>query len=395
MATRVRLIARGAAILDAMEPVATPPARRGLARVFAWRRVRTALIVVGVIFLILSPGWNGLRFAELLPRLLFAATACLLAFGVLETRPRTLPRWLARWVLQIAGVAVVVPPTMWFAYVLTTQHDPQPFWHDAERMVGYGMLTSLGIIIAPWVAMASLYKQVGERARAQALAFELERSELERQALDARMRVMAAQVEPHFLFNTLANVRELVDTGSPQAGVVLGHLIDYLRAAVPRLHEPANTVGRELELARAYLEVMHMRMPDRLQFAIAADDAVLAQPCLPMSLLTLVENAVRHGIDPAEGGGRIDIEARLHEDRVVLRVDDSGVGLHAGTAGSLGTGLDSLRERLAMAYGAFATLTLVPREPRGARAEITFPAQEASARVPPDASPPATPGAPR
>jgi signal transduction histidine kinase len=363
-----------AAILDGMQTAPPAPDRRGFARVFAWRRVRTAMLVVGVVFLVLSPGWNGLRFAELLPRLLIVATACLLAFGVLETRPRRLPRWLASWVLQVAGVAAVVPPVMWWAYVLTTQHDPQPFWHDQERLVGYGMLTSLGIIVAPWVAMASLYKQVGERARAQALAFALERSELERQALDARMKVMAAQVEPHFLFNTLANVRELVETGSPQAGTVLGHLIDYLRAAVPRLHDGANTVARELELARAYLEVMLMRMPDRLQFAIDADPQVLAQPCLPMSLITLVENAVKHGIDPAEAGGRIDIAAGRRDDRVVLQVVDTGVGLRTGSAG-LGTGLDSLRERLALAYGAFATLTLVARVPRGAVSEMTFPMQ--------------------
>jgi signal transduction histidine kinase len=382
VAAHVRLTARDAAILAAMDPVADPAAPRGLRRVFAWRRVRTALIAVGIVFLVFAPGWNGLRFAELLPRLLITATACLLAFGILETRPRRLPRWLARWVLQIAGVAAVVPPVMWFAYVLTTQHDPQPFWFDQERLVGYGMLTSLFVIFAPWIAMASLYKQVGERARAQALAFALEKSELERQALDARMRVVAAQVEPHFLFNTLANVRELVETGSPQAGTVLGHLIDYLRAAVPRLHEPANTVARELELARAYLEVMHMRMPDRLQFAIDADPAALAQPCLPMSLITLVENAVRHGIDPAERGGRIDIFARCRDDRVVLQVVDTGVGLRPGT-GSLGTGLDSLRERLAMAYGAFATLTVVPRMPSGVVAEMTF-ARQTGAASPPE-----------
>lgn len=364
-----------AASRDTPAPDASaPPARRGLARVFAWPRVRTALIPPTLIFLLLAPGWEGLLFAELVPRLLMATTACLLAFGLLETRPRRLPRWLPRWVLQVAGVAFVGPPTLWIAYLLTTQHDPQPFFHDTERMIGYGMLSSLTVIIAPWVAMAALYKQVGERARAQALAFALERSELERQALDARMRMVAAQVEPHFLFNTLANVRELVETGSPQAGPVLGHLIEYLRAAVPRLHEPANTVARELELVRAYLAVMHMRMPDRLAFSIDADDAVSAQPCVPMALITLVENAVRHGIDPSETGGRIDVTAALVDGRVVLRVVDDGVGLRGGTRG-LGTGLDSLRERLAMAHGADATLSVRSRQPRGVQAEIRFPAE--------------------
>ena len=369
-----------------MDPIDAPPARRGFARVFAWRRVRTALVAVGAVFLLLSPGWEGDRFGELLPRLLMTATACLLAFGLLETRPRRLPRWLARWVLQCAGVAFVGPPTLWFAYVLTTQHDPQPFWMNQERMIGYGMLSSLTVIIAPWVAMASLYRQVGERARAQALAFALERSELERQALDARMRVVAAQVEPHFLFNTLANVRELVETGAPQAGAVLGHLIDYLRAAVPRLHEPANTVAREVELARAYLEVMHMRMPDRLTFAIDAAPSALGQPSPPMALLTLVENAVRHGIDPSEAGGRIDIAASVRDGRVVLRVTDTGVGVRGGREG-LGTGLDALRDRLRMAHGDDATVTLAPHVPRGTVATVSYRAPAAASDRPEESAP--------
>ena len=365
-------------MLATMTAPAAPPERRGFARVFAWPRVRTALIPPTLIFLLLAPGWEGLLFAELVPRLLMATTACLLAFGILETRPRRLPRWLPRWVLQVAGVAFVGPPTLWFAYVLTTQHDPQPFWHDTERMIGYGMLSSFSVIIAPWVAMAALYNQIGERARVQALAFALERSELERQALDARMRIVAAQVEPHFLFNTLANVRELVDSGSPQAGPVLGHLIDYLRAAVPRLHEPANTVARELELCRAYLEVMHMRMPDRLQFAIAHDDAVLAEPCLPMTLIALVENAVKHGVDPAEAGGRIDIDARVHDGHVRLTVADTGIGVDAAaarTGDGLGSGLSALRERLHQAYGDAASVMLAPNTPRGTIATVDFPSR--------------------
>src|SRR5204863_7935464 len=156
--------------------------------------------------------------------------------------------------------------------------------------------------------------------RHQALAFDLERSELERQALDARLRLLQAQVAPHFLFNTLANVQALVDTGSPQASAVLKSLVAYLRAAVPRLDETATTLGQELQLVQAYLELMHMRMPDRLQFVLHVDEAARALRCPPMTLLTLVENAVRHGIDPSEQGGRIDIHVHQRGDRCVVRV---------------------------------------------------------------------------
>ena len=170
-------------------------------------------------------------------------------------------------------------------------------------------------------------------AREQALAFDLERSELERQALDARLHLLQAQVAPHFLFNTLANVQALVDAGSPQASAVLRSLVAYLRAAVPRLNEPATTLGQELQLVQAYLELMHMRMPDRLRFALHADVA-LALRCPPMTLLTLVENAVRHGIDPSEEGGRIEIACERRGDRCLIRVSDTGVGLRHPAAGS-------------------------------------------------------------
>ena len=125
--------------------------------------------------------------------------------------------------------------------------------------------------------MSALYRHISGEVQRQALAFDLQRSEYERNALDARLRLLQAQVEPHFLFNTLANVRELVDAGSPQASAVLGSLIAYLRAAVPRLHGIGDHAGQEIELVRAYLEVMHMRMPDRLQFSLHADEAALAR----------------------------------------------------------------------------------------------------------------------
>jgi sensor histidine kinase YesM len=210
------------------------------------------------------------------------------------------------------------------------------------------------------------------------MAFALERSELERKALDARFKLLQAQVEPHFLFNTLANVQALVEAGAPQASQVLQSLIAYLRAAVPRLHEPATTLGQELELVRAYLEVMHMRMPDRLQFELKVDEIAISLPCLPMTLLTLVENAVRHGIDPSEVGGRIEIEARVQSGRCNISVTDTGVGLEPMGHGP-GTGLATLRERLKLAYGEDADLQLSDVAPHGLRAVVSIPARKAQA----------------
>jgi len=263
----------------------------------------------------------------------------LLAYGVLETRPRTLPQWLPRTVLRMVGVTIAIPISAMFMAAL----------YPPGRN-GLGALVGAGLLFAPWIAVASIFRQRDVLLREQAFAFELERSEYERRESDARLRQLQAQVEPHFLFNTLANVQALVDSGSPQASKVLSSLIAYLRAAVPRMHSQDSTLADETDLARAYLEIMQMRIPDRLQYAIHLDPAAARLKCPPMALLTLVENAVRHGIDPSEAGGRIDIDIWLRDRQCVLRVKDTGVGLKQTSRG-LGTGLATLRERLKLAFG--------------------------------------------
>ena len=345
----------------------------GFARVLGWRRVRYPLGAAALLGLLLMPGWEDYYWV-LFSRVFFIALSATLVFGLFEQWPARVPRRIARWVLQVVGVAMVIPLAAWLAYFATTQGDPVPFWQNSDRLMGFGFMTVMGLLIAPWMAVSALIGQISGAAQRQALAFELERSELERKAIDARMRLLQAQVEPHFLFNTLANVRELVDSGSPQASMVLGSLIAYLRAAVPRLHHPATTLGQELDLVRAYLEVMHMRIPDRLQYVVHVDDDALSLFCPPMALLTLVENAVRHGIDPGEDGGRIEIRVTLRHDRCLAQVLDTGVGLQEA-GNSLGTGLATLRERLQLVFGHEAQLRLSEVAPHGACAELEFPAR--------------------
>jgi signal transduction histidine kinase len=339
-----------------------------------WRRVRATLAASAIIGLILSLGFTAST-VVVVGRAIVTGLCAMLAFGLLERWPARLPRRLARWALQLMAIVAVVPFGTLLAYWLTTGGHPQ-FATDQERLIGYGILTFAGILFAPWIALGAMVRQRDAFARDQATAFALERSELERKALDARFRLLQAQVEPHFLFNTLANVQALVEAGAPQASKVLQSLIDYLRAAVPRLHEPATMLDQELHLVHAYLEVMHMRMPDRLQFELQVDETVRGLQCPPMTLLTLVENAVRHGIDPSEVGGRIDIEVRLRSGRCCVRVTDTGVGLQPMGRG-LGTGLASLRERLQLAFGGEAQLQLSEVAPHGVRAELSFPARGA------------------
>lgn len=355
----------------ASSPLATNPAK-----LYSWRRLRVVLLVSLFLSILMKFTWPT-WWITIWARLLLIGLIQLTAFGLFERWPSRLPRWVARWVLQVAAVAIVVPFAAALAYTITTLGDPSPWYQDQAKLSGCGSMIGAGLLFSPWIAMSALYRQISGQAQRQALSFELERSEFARDALDSRLRLLQAQVEPHFLFNTLANVRELVDSGSSQASQVLGSLIAYLRAAVPSLNDASSTLGQELDLVRAYLELMHMRMPDRLEFSIKLDDTALRIKCPPMTLLTLVENAVRHGIDPSEEGGRIDVTVRLHNGRCIALVTDTGVGLAQGNQGSkgLGTGLANLRERLQLIFAGDAQLNLTALSPHGFSAELNFPAK--------------------
>jgi glucose-6-phosphate-specific signal transduction histidine kinase len=300
-------------------------------------------------------------------RFVFVGCTLLFAFGTLETRPRRLPKWLPRTVLRLLGILLVIPMSAAFLAMVSPENR-----HSLSLLVG------VSVFVAPWIAVAAILRQRDMLVREQAFAFELERSEFERRVSDARLSLMQAQVEPHFLFNTLANIQALVDSGSPQASKVLTSLIAYLRAAVPRMQSQSTTFDDEVQLVHAYLELMQMRMPDRLQYAIHLDPAAARLYCPPMTLLTLIENAVRHGVDPSETGGRIDADLWVRDNRCVIRVKDTGVGLKTTSRG-LGTGLSTLRERLKLAFGGDAQLTLTEIVPHGVCAEISFPSREVPA----------------
>jgi hypothetical protein len=339
------------------------------ARIFAWPRLRFTLAVSAAFGVLIGIGnGNGTALPIDVLRALMVGTAVLLVFGWLEQWPRRLPKWLPRTLFRLVGIAFVLPIAVGIACTITGGADDR----------GYGMLLGAGLLFAPWIAIGAILRQRDAFAREQAFAFELQRSEFERRESDARLRLLQAQVEPHFLFNTLANVQALVDSGSPQASKVLTSLIAYLRAAVPRMHSQTTTLENEVELVRAYLDLMQMRIPDRLQYAIHLDPAVARLHCPPMTLLTPVENAVRHGIDPSEAGGRIDVDIWLRDGRCMMRVTDTGVGLQHVNRG-LGTGLSTLRERLKLAFGGDAQLNLTETAPHGVCTEISFPARESAA----------------
>ena len=253
------------------------------------------------------------------------------------------------------------------------------FLFDAEVMSWNDWMHGSPYIFLQYSLMAAAVTVVAEFLRHQrASVAAMHRAEVDRVALDremaeARLQVMQAQIEPHFLFNTLANVRRLYQTDAAAGEVMLDNLMRYFTVALPRMRERESDLGREADLIEAYLNVHCMRMGTRLQFAVDFPPPLRALPVPPMMLLTLVENAIKHGVNPLPEGGFIRVSAAVQGDAVCLRVSDSGRGFREGTGSGGGTGLANIRARLQAQYGAMAHLTLESNRPRGVTATITLP----------------------
>jgi len=185
-----------------------------------------------------------------------------------------------------------------------------------------------------------------ERARAETAS---------RQATEAQLNLVRTQLEPHMLFNTLANLRSLMTSDPPRAQVMVDHLISFLRATLAASRHDSVRLGDEFGVLRDYLELMAIRMGPRLSFALRLPPELAGIRVLPLLLQPLVENAVRHGLEPSVDGGRIEVRALTEDDRLVLLVEDTGVGF---APGSTGFGLAQVRERLATAYGEAALLVV-------------------------------------
>lgn len=194
---------------------------------------------------------------------------------------------------------------------------------------------------------------------------------LDNQKVEARIKMMEAQIEPHFLFNTLATVKRLYRTEPVGGARMVARLKEYLKAALPQIRHGMPTLASEMELVRAYLEILQIRMGSRLVFSIEAPANLLTIPFPGMVLITLVENAIKHGLNPMPNGGRIDIKVFDLASIVAVEVRDNGVGFQAsvGTSGS-GIGLANIRSRLAALYGNEASLALTQGNPAGVIARI-------------------------
>ncbi len=234
---------------------------------------------------------------------------------------------------------------------------------DPGSLVGSAVL---GILIS-----TVIYLIFNARAQ-QALA--------EKRAAEAQLRLLQAQMEPHFLFNTLASVLTLIDIEPARAKAMLESFTDYLRATLAKLRSGQGSVGSELDLADAYLRLLQLRMEDRLQFSIDADAESRHAVLPPLMLQPLVENAIHHGLEPKLDGGSVVIQARLLGGMLQLSVSDDGLGPEAPKRRSTGNGiaLANIRERLQSLYGDAASLSIEALQP-GTRATLRLPYTRSSA----------------
>lgn len=328
------------------------------------------VVIAAAVFAALLRPLTRNTYVEVLGELLLVGMILLAAFTAAGAwSQRLVPRWVA----QVVAVVLAAPLGPLIVQLLTAGGDFSRFVNSPSHVRGYFLITQAALVIGIFAALGALVRQRVAQAEAQALKFALEREMLERQAADARLKLLTAQIQPHFLLNTLANVQELVESGSPRAAPVFRSLIAYLRSSLPQFQQEDATLADEAALVRAYLELMHMRMPDRLAYQLDIPDDVSALRFPPMALLTLVENAIEHGVDPSCEACRVEVGARCCGDGSVhLWVADTGVGM-SEEAGE-GTGLKNLKERLKAAYGPRARVELSEVQPQGVRADIHLPA---------------------
>jgi signal transduction histidine kinase len=250
-------------------------------------------------------------------------------------------------------------------------------WTRLEMPASIGHNLAWIFVIGSAVIKLSARGRVEAEAAATAATETAERESLKRQVAEARMATMEAQVEPHFLFNTLASIDHLIETDPASASRMQKHFIAFLRATLPSLRNTAPSslqpLGRELEIIEPYLELFRIRMGDRLQTRIEVPAELQRAAFPPMMLQSLVENAIKHGLEPRPEGGELRITARSENDFLILQVTDTGLSFGASPVGGNGIGLKNIEERLRLLFGDRALLQITSPPDGGACVTLRMP----------------------
>ena len=260
-------------------------------------------------------------------------------------------------------------------------------WKTLLIVYGLGLILA-GVLQRPnpfllFILVSAIIKVVaGGKRRADVTARQAtqraDTEQLERTVLEARMEALQAQIEPHFLFNTLGSIDQLIQTDPPRASRMQQSLIRYLRSAMPQMRDGSRpTLGQQIDLCGAYLEIMAVRMEERLQTNVSVPEGLKSAIFPSMMLLTLVENAIKHGLEPRAAGGRLEIGAEIVDGQLAVHVLDNGVGF--SPKGDGGVGLANIRERLKALYKGRAELIISVPPAGGTCATIKVPYEIAPA----------------
>ncbi|MFC4161247.1 sensor histidine kinase [Chitinimonas lacunae] len=318
-----------------------------------WHQPALVLAVCGLVALFLTLLVPGSSFVR---TLLTTATTGLSVLAVtraatawLHPSPRLLPYlyFLSALIGAVLGVAV---------NLLLRAHEGE--LATLLRRYPDIVARTFGVLVIIAGVVSALFL-ARDRNRRMEMAYHAERAknaEQEKMLVETQLKMLQAQIEPHFLFNTLANVQSLIDLSPPEAKRMLGHFNDYLRASLTRSRDAHGTVAQEVQLLSAYLSILQIRMGERLRFAIDCPPELETLELAPMLLQPLVENAVRHGLEPKVEGGTVSVAFRRAGERLSIRVSDDGLGL--GASSGDGVGLANVRARLLTLYGDDARFTL-------------------------------------
>jgi two-component sensor histidine kinase len=286
-------------------------------------------------------------------------------FNYRRLRPPGLKSFLIIAGLAMAGALV--------GGTTVTLIDGKPLVEHLERIGRVVLIAGLGVGVvysAIHSVVAGWRNREYELLNAQ-LQLQAEQESMARQISESKLRLLQAQIEPHFLFNTLGAVQQLAQTECPAAADLTANLITFLRASLTEMRNEQVTLASEFQLVEAYLKVMKTRLAHRLVFSLDLPSEFATVKVPGMLVLTLVENAVKHGIEPSLRGGAIKVRVWPHHSNLLVEVQDSGIGL--GVNPPVGVGIANVRERLRLAFGAQATCTLENIEPHGALVTVNLP----------------------
>lgn len=342
--------------MDPRPALPVSPPRRS----FAWRGAKVMLVGTGIALLYSLPAPHRIATSM--------AYALPITFGCwffIDGGRLLAARWLRRagvdgdpqwpgwgWMAAVVviGTALGFGVGQAVGNLITGQQDPGLLGGSPQRGLTLLLMSMVPGAIATWVFYT----------RGRLSAIEARAQQAQRQAAEAQLKLLEAQLEPHMLFNTLANLRVLIALDPPRAQAMLDQLISFLRATLNASRAGRHALSAEFARLADYLALMQVRMGERLRTRLDLPDDLASLAVPPLLLQPLVENAIRHGLEPAVAGGRVEVAALRVGDVLELSVRDTGVGLERPAGEGTRFGLQQVRDRLATLYGERASLTLQP-----------------------------------